>query len=655
MNETRTILIIDDKLDNLRVLGEMLELEGFNVRPALSGEIALRAVEAIAPDLILLDIHMPGIDGYETCRRLKANDNTREIPVVFISAMQDLENKLEAFKSGGVDYIVKPFHEQEVLSRVRIHIQLSHMTELKREIEERNRAEETLRQNEAKQSAMIANIADVITIIDQGGFYRYKSPNIEKWFGWRPEEVIGTNTRDNIHPDDFEHTQVFFNKLLKEQYSKETIECRYKCKDGSYKWIEFTGVNLLHDPNIKGVLGNYHDIDKRKKAEEEKENLEKQFYQAQKIESIGRLAGGVAHDFNNMLSVILGNAELALGIIDPDQSVHDELLEIKNAAERSANLTRQLLAFARKQAITPKVLDLNDTVEGMLKMLQRLIGENIDCAWIPGSEVWPIKIDPSQVDQILANLCVNARDAISSSVGKVTIETGTAIFDEAYCGDHYGFSPGEYVKLSVSDDGCGMDNETMSHIFEPFFTTKDIKVGTGLGLAMVYGVVKQNNGFINIYSETGLGTRFTIYLPRYTGATMTEKSISTDEPIKMGQETILIVEDELNILKMVTKMLNNQGYYVISASTPYEAIQLARDFTGDIHLLITDVVMPNMNGRDLAKTIICLHPELKHLFMSGYTANVIVHQGILDEDVHFIQKPFSTKDLSLKVREALKS
>jgi len=653
MSDANTILIVDDKLDNLRVLGEMLELEGLNVRPALSGEIALRAVEAIAPDLILLDIHMTGIDGYETCRRLKANDNTRDIPVVFISAMHDLENKLEAFKVGGVDFIVKPFHEKEVLSRVRIHLQLSHMTELKREIEERKRAEESLRQNEAKQRAMIANIADVITIIDQDGFYRYISPNIEKWFGWQMDEILGTNTHGSIHPDDYEQSRAFFNKLLSKQYSKETVECRYRCKDGSYKWIEFTGVNLLNDPDIQGILGNYHDIDKRKKAEEEKENLEKQFQQAQKMESVGRLAGGVAHDFNNMLSVILGNAELALGIDDPEQSVQEELLEIKNAAERSANLTRQLLAFARKQAIAPKVLDLNDTVEGMLKMLQRLIGENIDFAWIPGSELWPVMIDPSQVDQILANLCVNARDAITS-VGKVTIETGTAIFDEAYCVDHYGFSPGEYIKLSVSDDGCGMDKETMSHIFEPFFTTKDIRVGTGLGLAMVYGVVKQNNGFINIYSEPGLGTRFTIYLPRYTGSSITEKSITTDEPIKMGQETILIVEDELNILKMVTKMLNNQGYNVISANTPYEAIQMARDYNGVIHLLITDVVMPNMNGRDLAKTMICLHPELKHLFMSGYTANVIVHQGILDEEVHFIQKPFSKKDLLLKVLETLK-
>jgi two-component system, cell cycle sensor histidine kinase and response regulator CckA len=381
--------------------------------------------------------------------------------------------------------------------------------------------------------------------------------------------------------------------------------------------------------------------------------MEAQLQQAQKMESVGRLAGGVAHDFNNMLGVILGHAELALLKIGPDEPLQGNLQEIKKAAERSAALTSQLLAFARKQTVAPKVVDLNETVESALKMLRRLIGENIDLAWLPGRNLEPIFIDSSQVDQILTNLCINARDAIVGT-GKVTIETDNVVLDEEYCARHAGFLPGEYVMLAVSDNGCGMDTETISHIFEPFFTTKEMGKGTGLGLAMVYGAVKQNKGFINVYSELGHGTTLKIYLPRHTA-----KVVSRPEPGQVraptaGGEAILLVEDEPAILKMTTQMLQEMGYVVVTAGTPGEAIRLAREYQGEIDLLITDVVMPEMNGRDLARNIISIYPGLKRLFMSGYTANVIAHHGVLDEGVHFIQKPFSMSDLRRKLREALK-
>jgi PAS domain S-box-containing protein len=394
------------------------------------------------------------------------------------------------------------------------------------------------------------------------------------------------------------------------------------------------------------------DITVRKLDESEKEKLQAQLNQAQKMESVGRLAGGVAHDFNNMLGVILGHTEMALDDVDPAQPLFDDLLEIRKAAERSADLTRQLLTFARKQTVSPKVIDLNETVEGMLKMLRRLIGEDIDLLWKPGRNLRPVKVDPSQIDQLLANLCVNARDAITG-VGKITIETGVASIDEAYCADHPGFSPGEFLLLAVSDNGCGMGPDTLSHLFEPFFTTKEMGKGTGLGLASVYGMVKQNNGFINVYSEPGQGTTFRIYLPLFTAesALLTKKEQSRQA--ERGHETIMLVEDEPSILKMATMMLEKLGYTVLATSNPGEAIRLANEHSGQIDMLMTDVVMPGMNGRDLASNLLTFYPDLKRLFMSGYTANVIAHHGVLDEGVHFIQKPFSRKDLAAKVRQVL--
>lgn len=390
----------------------------------------------------------------------------------------------------------------------------------------------------------------------------------------------------------------------------------------------------------------------RKRAEEERKRIEAQLRQAQKMDAVGRLAGGVAHDFNNMLQVILMGADMALAEATPGSPLGQNLLEIKKAGQRSADLTRQLLAFARKQIIAPRVLDLNDTVAGILKMLGRLIGEDIGLLWKPGHDLKAVKMDPGQIDQILANLVVNARDAIAG-VGKVTIETGKAEFDQAYCDTHPGFTPGQYVLLAVSDDGCGMDKETLANIFEPFFTTKESGKGTGLGLATVYGIVKQNNGFINVYSESGKGTTFKIYLPPHEAkaAAGGEKRESL-EPAT-GTETVLLVEDQEALLTLAKRLLERLGYTVLAAGSPQGAIRLVEEHAGDIHLLITDIVMPEMSGGDLCQRLNALRPGLKCLFMSGYTANVIAHRAILEEGVHFLQKPFSVEALAAKVREAL--
>jgi PAS domain S-box-containing protein len=390
----------------------------------------------------------------------------------------------------------------------------------------------------------------------------------------------------------------------------------------------------------------------RDKSEEALAVTQEQFRQAQKMEAVGRLAGGVAHDYNNMLSVIIGYAELALDKVPQEDPLHDDLKEILASGKRSTEITRQLLAFARKQTIAPQVLDLNETVESMLKMLRRLIGEDINLSWNPREGLWPVNIDPTQIDQIMANLCVNARDAIAD-VGRITIETGKVVIDEDYCTDHAGFVPGEFVTLSISDDGCGMDNNTLDKIFEPFFTTKAIGQGTGLGLATVYGIVKQNDGFINAYSEPDSGTTFRIYLPRYAGQALGDRCVSKATIPNGRGEVLLVVEDDASILKLADRLLTGFHYRVLQANTPAEALKLAETYSGYISLLITDVVMPGMNGRELYEQLTIRHPDLKCLYMSGYTADVIAHRGILEEGVNFIQKPFDRKDLARKVRLAI--
>lgn len=394
------------------------------------------------------------------------------------------------------------------------------------------------------------------------------------------------------------------------------------------------------------------DITEQRLAEKRRAELEDRLHLAAKMESVGRLAGGVAHDFNNMLGVILGHAELALETLDETLPTHVDLLEIKKAAERSASLTRQLLAFARKQTATPRLLELNETVAGMLKMLQRLIGENLRIDWVPSEGLWPVKVDPSQIDQILANLCTNARDAITG-FGKITIETANSTVDEEACASRSDAVPGDYVRLSVSDNGSGMDEETLKHIFEPFFTTKEVGQGTGLGMATVYGIVRQNQGFIDASSQPGHGTTFRLYFPRFSGDGEIQAERSHAPPALRGHETILVAEDEPSMLNIIKMSLERLGYPVLAASSPSEALRLAGEHSGAIDLLLTDVLMPDMNGRELANLLLASYPQLRCVYMSGYTADVIAQQGVLEDGVPFLQKPFSREDLAIKVRSVL--
>lgn len=518
------------------------------------------------------------------------------------------------------------------------------------EIEEHQQTEAALRREQLFSKKVIDSLPGI--------FYLYTYPELrlilwnrehESLLGYGVGEIAGRHITE-WHVPESEDAILNAIEVVMTQGSA-SVEASLLRKDGSSVPFILTGIKFEAQGQCY-LMGIGIDIRERKRAEAEAEKLQVQLTQGQKMESVGRLAGGIAHDFNNMLGVILGYSELALERVETGQPMYSALQGIQQAAQRSADLTRQLLAFARKQTVAPKVLDLNETVAGMLNMLRRLIGENIDLAWLPSESLWPIKMDPTQIDQILANLCVNARDAIGDT-GKVTIETANVFVDEAYCADHAGSVPGEHVLLTFNDNGRGMDHETLSRLFEPFFTTKEMGKGTGLGLATVYGIMKQNNGFVYVCSELGQGATFNMYLPRYVAKSERAAESEAAKPAAPGHETILLVEDEPMVLEMTAVMLERQGYTVLPAVSPVEAIRLAREHAGEIHLLMTDVVMPEMNGRDLARNLLSLYPDLKRLFMSGYTADVIAHHGVLEEGVQFIQKPFTMQDLAAKLKNVL--
>jgi len=512
------------------------------------------------------------------------------------------------------------------------------------DITDRKRAETEFLQSKQLIDSVINGIEEPIFVKDEQHRWIIVNDAFCMMLRRDREELIGKTDHD-IFPA--QEAAIFWerdNEVLhskKHDVNEETLIIEGQTLISSTSKSSFTNP-ITGRKNIVGII---RDITETKRIEE-------QLQQAQKMESVGRLAGGVAHDFNNMLSIIIGYAESALETVPPDTPLHEDLTEIFQAGVRSADITRQLLAFARQQTTAPQVLDLNISIDGVLKMLRRLIGEDIELAWRPRTHLWQIKIDPSQIDQILANLCVNARDSMPN-VGQITIETKNISFDEEYCADHAELRPGDYVMLSVSDNGSGMSSDVKDKIFEPFFTTKSLHHGTGLGLSTVYGIVKQNNGFINVYSEVGSGTTVKIYLPRHTGPEEIDR-LNTGHAVPQSKgETILLVEDDTSILKLGETVLNSLEYTVLAANSPAQAIQLAEEHLEEIDLLITDVVMPEMNGRELAGELQRKIPALKILYTSGYTANVIAHRGVLEEGVNFIPKPLSKKDLAAKVREVL--
>ena len=546
------ILIVDDTLPNLRLLHDMLKDQGYKVRGVHSGPMALSVVAKAPPDLVLLDINMPGMNGYEVCHQLKADPATRDIPVLFISALDEAWDKVKGFEAGGVDYITKPFQLEEVLARVENHLTIRH---LQGKLQQSN---EDLEQRVEERTAQLAKTVSA----------------------------------------------------LKEQ------------------------------------------IAERQRAEERKSELERQLHQAQKMESLGLMAGGIAHDFNNMLTIIMGYAELELGAVPTDEELYKNLELILKTSERAASLTDQLLAFSRRKIVAPRVVDLNIVVRDTEKMLSRLLGDHIELALDLLPEPGPVKTDPGLMEQAIVNLAINARDAMPDG-GTLQIATSAIELDAETAANDPDLQAGSYLELTISDSGTGMDKETLAHVFEPFFTTKEQGKGTGLGLSTVHGIVRQSGGQVQITSEVGSGTTFTILLPRIAEAVeplvqKTQRSIQLD-----GTETILLVEDEADLRLMIRRFLEKRGYTILEAEDGGQALQLYERNKGSIHLLITDVIMPKMGGQELADWLTPLRPEMKILFMSGYMAEEVNRYGLLDSGAAFLQKPFARDVLLGKVRALL--
>lgn len=678
------ILNVDDKDVNRYLVEALLKGHGYEVKSAANGQEALELLDAEPFDLIISDILMPVMDGFELCRKVKGSERFGRIPfIVYTATYTGAQDEAFAMKIGASRFVQKPCEPDQLLSIVqevlaavgeadttappppaqeeevlklyneRLVRKLEQkMLQLEEEVEAHRKTEEVLRRSEQTYRSLYNSIRDAIVVSSTDSTILDGNQAFVDLFGYALEEMKGQTTL-MLYASEQEYIRL--GRALRDQGDDPGVLhlVQFKRKDGSVFPGEVNVFRLRSDAGeLTGFIGLIRDVTERMRAEEVRKDLEAQLYQAQKMESVGRLAGGVAHDYNNMLSVILGYAQIAFNKTEPGTSLRDNLSQIIDAAQRSAKISRQLLGFARKQAIVPKVLDLNDTITHALKLMRRLIGENIELIWRPDPDLWPVHIDPSQIDQILANFCVNARDAIAG-VGTLTVQTANTVLDAAYCARHAGAVPGDYALLSVSDSGSGIDKAILEKIFEPLFTTKEPGQGTGLGLATVYGIVKQNNGFIDVRSELGEGAVFDVYLPRHSRR-VEKAQVQEPATLQRGRgECILIVEDEQAILNFTATLLAGLGYKVLAANGPAEAIRQAHEHPDGMQLLLTDMVMPEMNGRDLAVLLKNFFPNLQCLFMSGYVDTAVDDQGMLEHGRNFIQKPFSPSELAARVRQAL--
>lgn len=644
MIQPRRVLVVEDDNARAETVKNAFCDHGCPADTAFTRREALEKFHNTLYDVVVIDHHLPDGNGEELLGAFHA-----ERPdAVFIMTTSDPSTKssMNWIKRGAAACLRKPYEPAyliEMCGRARRERSLLRVQDM---LELRTRE---LRESEERYRLIFNNSPMGLLYFDKNGVIASCNDCFVRTIGSSREKLVGLNMLNLPDPNitaalqkALNGGQAYYEGLYQSTTADKITPLR-----------AFFAPVISSDGSVRGGVGIIEDVSEQQNARQDKKRLEAELRQAQKMESVGRLAGGVAHDFNNMLGVILGRTGMALSQADPAARIFTHLKEIQKAAERSSDLTRQLLAFARKQEISPKLLDLNKSLEGMLKILQRLIGEDIELSWRPSPEPCPVKLDPSQLDQILANLSVNARDAITG-IGKIIIETKNVVFEKDDCKFHPEYIPGKYVLLSVSDTGCGMSADVMERAFDPFFTTKEEGKGTGLGLATVYGIVKQNGGFINVYSEPGNGTTFKIYIPRHREIAEQLPDESQEQTVR-GQGTILVAEDEPTILEMVKEMLEELGYHVLCASTPAEAIRIAEKHAHPIDLLITDLIMPGMNGRDLAGNILKICPGIKRLFMSGYTADIIADGGILDAGVHFLQKPFTINELSSKVSAVIKA
>ena len=514
-----------------------------------------------------------------------------------------------------------------------------------RDVSERRTAEAALRESEERYRTLVEGVRDIIFALSPEGTIASLNPAFETITGLPREEWVGQPFERLVHPEDLPLALELLGRVVRGEL-RPASQFRVRTAKGDYRVGEFSATPQLHEGRLVGILGIGRDVTERVQ-------LEQQLRQAQKMEAVGRLAGGIAHDFNNILTAITGYADLLLedlGATDPRRQDADE---IHKAADRAAGLTRQLLAFSRQQVLQPTVLEVNKLVSDLEKMLRRLLGEDVELGTRLAPTTGRVKADPGQLEQVIMNLAVNARDAMPNG-GKLTLETGNVNLDEAYAADHYPARAGPFVLLAVSDTGIGMSEETQAHMFEPFFTTKEKGKGTGLGLATVYGIIKQSGGFIWVYSEVGHGTTFKLYLPR-----VEELAERASQPAQAraragrGTETVLVVEDEAPVRSVARQVLERHGYTVLEAPSAEAALDIATRYSGIIHLLLTDVVMPGLNGRELASRLATLRPDARVIFMSGYTDDAVTRHGVLEPGSAYVQKPFTPDAIARKVREVL--
>jgi two-component system cell cycle sensor histidine kinase/response regulator CckA len=633
------VLLIEDNEDDASLVTRELGRGGldFSWERVETREAMAEALDRGPWDLILSDFRMPHFSATEALALYR--ERRLEVPFILVSGTVGEEQAVESLKAGAHDFLLK-----DRLARLCPAVERA-----LRESENgraRRLAEEELRASEARFKGAFAFSPIGMALVAPDGRFLEVNPALCQIVGYSQEELLTKTFQDITHPDDLEPDLAYVRRVLAGEIPSYQMEKRYLHKQGHVVWA-LLNVSLLRDKAGQPLhfISQIQDVTERLQTEQ-------MLRQSQKVEAIGGLAGGVAHDFNNLLGVILGYGEMAQRQLGPESPVRARVDQMVKAAERAAGLTRQLLAFSRKQVMQPKLLDLNGLVTDSNKMLGRLIGEDIEVVIQPAPGLGTVNADPGQIEQIIFNLAVNARDAMPKG-GRLTLATANVELDAAYAAIHPPATPGRYVMLAVSDTGIGMDAETQRRIFEPFFTTKPEGQGTGLGLATVYGIVKQSGGQIWVYSEPGRGTTFKVYLPRVDGpAEPLRPAGPLAEPAR-GHETILLVEDTETLREMIQESLEERGYRVLVASNGEEALALARESKGLIDLVLTDVVMPKLGGGDLAKLLSALRPKIRVLYMSGYTNGAISEHGVPGEGVVLLEKPFTAEKLARAVRQAL--
>ena len=642
MTYSLRLLVVDEAAARARRVEDFIRASGtwtnVDVRVAVSYDEALQALTDAPFDVAFFDYWIGTRDGLSLLREIRQRGI--QTPVVVLTSRGAEEMAVEAMKAGAADYLTTSGLTVEGLERAIRHALALHAEEV-----QRWHAESALRASEERFRALVENSSDALLLIDGDGRITYLSPSSERHLGWTPDQMVHKSIFEFLHPGDRERAEARLAEALAKPGTSIIDEARFHHADGSWRIMEGVAVNRLADPAVAGIVVNARDSTERRR-------LEEQLRHSQKMEAIGQLAGGVAHDFNNLLTAILGYCHLMLDEIPDGDSLRDDLLEIEGAGNRAASLTRQLLAFSRRQMLQPQLVDINTLVKQLERMLRRLISEDVELVTALAQDLHRVTVDPASVEQILVNLVINARDAMPIG-GRLTIETANVELDDTYAVTHVSMKPGPYVMLAESDTGHGMDAETRARVFEPFFTTKEQGKGSGLGLATVYGIVKQSGGHIWVYSEPGHGTVFKADLPQ-TAAASDAPGMPSDTTEPVGWETVLLVEDEDLVRVLAREVLRRHQYVVLEAHHGVEALKVAEHHPHDIHLLVTDVVMPQMSGRELAERLAVVRPSMKRLFMSGYTDHALVHDQVT-RGFAFLQKPFTPDVFARTVRSILDS